>query len=398
MRSTSVPGPRRSAVATSIAGLDAADVDQLRARDDAARAHLLGVAREAERLLDLRARDEGALALAAVDALLGLEALQHVADGRPGDAVLGAELALGGQGRAPGRLADQLEQRLAQRGATSSLARTPECARFEPRRSLPLSRPHVPPHHNRNLTIPITICNDRAAYWVVTARRATMVRVPGSQDGRGRGRRAGARSQLSPRALPRDSAAHARAAASGTVVFANTSSVQKLDPDVVTNFLDFQALGLIYDTLVTVQRQARSSRPISRRAGSSERQQDAHLQLRKSVDVHRTARSSRRRTSWPRSIASRIRRPPTPPPRSSRPVTKIVPGRDLRREAPALAPGHVGAQRPHHAQPRDAVDQGDRRGNAREDARRDGALPVRRAGRRATRSRSRRTRPTGAAR
>ena len=40
-------------------------------------------------------------------------------------------------------------------------------------------------------------------------------------------------------------------AASGTVVFANTSSVQKLDPDVVTNFVDFQALRLIYDTLVT---------------------------------------------------------------------------------------------------------------------------------------------------
>ena len=40
-------------------------------------------------------------------------------------------------------------------------------------------------------------------------------------------------------------------AASGTVVFANTSSVQKLDPHVVTNFVDFQALHLIYDTLVT---------------------------------------------------------------------------------------------------------------------------------------------------
>jgi peptide/nickel transport system substrate-binding protein len=35
-----------------------------------------------------------------------------------------------------------------------------------------------------------------------------------------------------------------------TFVVANTSSVQKLDPDVVTNFLDFQALGLVYDTLV----------------------------------------------------------------------------------------------------------------------------------------------------
>jgi peptide/nickel transport system substrate-binding protein len=45
-------------------------------------------------------------------------------------------------------------------------------------------------------------------------------------------------------------AAPAHAAASSTFVVANTSSVQKLDPDVVTNFLDFQALGLIYDTLV----------------------------------------------------------------------------------------------------------------------------------------------------
>ena len=40
--------------------------------------------------------DEGALALAAEDPLLGLEALQHVADGRARDAVVGAELALGG--------------------------------------------------------------------------------------------------------------------------------------------------------------------------------------------------------------------------------------------------------------------------------------------------------------
>jgi len=46
------------------------------------------------------------------------------------------------------------------------------------------------------------------------------------------------------------SAGSERAAASSTFVVANTSSVQKLDPDVVTNFLDFQALGLIYDELV----------------------------------------------------------------------------------------------------------------------------------------------------
>lgn len=42
----------------------------------------------------------------------------------------------------------------------------------------------------------------------------------------------------------------ARASSSAPFVVADTSSVQKLDPDVVTNFLDFQALGLIYDTLV----------------------------------------------------------------------------------------------------------------------------------------------------
>jgi peptide/nickel transport system substrate-binding protein len=48
-------------------------------------------------------------------------------------------------------------------------------------------------------------------------------------------------------ASSRRSTPHATAS---TFVVANTSSVQKLDPDVVTNFLDFQALGLIYDKLV----------------------------------------------------------------------------------------------------------------------------------------------------
>ncbi|MDA8314472.1 MAG: ABC transporter substrate-binding protein [Actinomycetota bacterium] len=41
-----------------------------------------------------------------------------------------------------------------------------------------------------------------------------------------------------------------RTAATRTFVVADTSSVEKLDPDVVTNFLDFQALGLIYQQLV----------------------------------------------------------------------------------------------------------------------------------------------------
>ncbi|MCU1489011.1 MAG: hypothetical protein JWM85_416 [Acidimicrobiaceae bacterium] len=54
-------------------------------------------------------------------------------------------------------------------------------------------------------------------------------------------------------ALPASGAARpatVRHAKSGNFVVANTSSVQKLDPDVITNFLDFQALGLIYDQLV----------------------------------------------------------------------------------------------------------------------------------------------------
>ncbi len=40
------------------------------------------------------------------------------------------------------------------------------------------------------------------------------------------------------------------AASGGALVVGDTSSVQKLDPDIVTNFLDFQALGLVYDQLV----------------------------------------------------------------------------------------------------------------------------------------------------
>ncbi|MCU1494123.1 MAG: putative D,D-dipeptide-binding periplasmic protein DdpA [Acidimicrobiaceae bacterium] len=42
----------------------------------------------------------------------------------------------------------------------------------------------------------------------------------------------------------------ARASSSAPFVVADSSSVQKLDPDIITNFLDFQSLGLIYDTLV----------------------------------------------------------------------------------------------------------------------------------------------------
>src|ERR1700722_11195214 len=39
---------------------------------------------------------------------------------------------------------------------------------------------------------------------------------------------------------------------SAPFVIANTSSVQKLDPQIATNFLDLQALGLVYQPLVTL--------------------------------------------------------------------------------------------------------------------------------------------------
>ena len=44
----------------------------------------------------------------------------------------------------------------------------------------------------------------------------------------------------------------ASASSGRTVVVANTSSVQKLNPVVMTNFLDFQAVGMIYQQLVTL--------------------------------------------------------------------------------------------------------------------------------------------------
>ncbi|EQD47382.1 Bacterial extracellular solute-binding protein, family 5, partial [mine drainage metagenome] len=44
-------------------------------------------------------------------------------------------------------------------------------------------------------------------------------------------------------------------ASTKTFVIADTSSVQKIDPDIVTNFLDFEALGLIYQPLVQMSPQ-----------------------------------------------------------------------------------------------------------------------------------------------
>ena len=77
-------------------------------------------------------------------------------------------------------------------------------------------------------------------------------------------------------------AAPARATASSFVV-ANTSSVQKLDPDVVTNFLDFQALGLIYDTLVQYNAKLEITPDLATSWKFSNGNRTLTLQLRKNV-------------------------------------------------------------------------------------------------------------------
>ncbi len=75
-------------------------------------------------------------------------------------------------------------------------------------------------------------------------------------------------------------------AASGTVVFANTSSVQKLDPDVVTNFLDFQALRLIYDTLVTYNNKLQLTPDLATSWSFSNGGKTHHLPAAQEREVH----------------------------------------------------------------------------------------------------------------
>jgi peptide/nickel transport system substrate-binding protein len=71
--------------------------------------------------------------------------------------------------------------------------------------------------------------------------------------------------------------------ASSTVIFANTSSVQKLDPDVVTNFVDFQALHLIYDTLVTYNNKLQVTPDLATSWSFSNGGKTITFQLRKGV-------------------------------------------------------------------------------------------------------------------
>ena len=71
--------------------------------------------------------------------------------------------------------------------------------------------------------------------------------------------------------------------ASSTVVVANTSSIQKLDPHVVTNFLDFQALHLIYDTLVTYNNKLQLTPDLATSWSFSNGGKTITFQLRKNV-------------------------------------------------------------------------------------------------------------------
>ena len=73
------------------------------------------------------------------------------------------------------------------------------------------------------------------------------------------------------------------ASSGGTLVVGDTSSVQKLDPDVVTNFLDFQALGLIYDQLVQYNNKLQFVPDLATKWGYSDGNKVLTFQLRQGV-------------------------------------------------------------------------------------------------------------------
>jgi peptide/nickel transport system substrate-binding protein len=77
--------------------------------------------------------------------------------------------------------------------------------------------------------------------------------------------------------------AHSGLSAASPFVVANTSSIQKLDPDVITNFLDFQALGLIYDTLVQYNAQLKLVPDLATSWKFSNGNKTLTFQLRKGV-------------------------------------------------------------------------------------------------------------------
>jgi peptide/nickel transport system substrate-binding protein len=72
-------------------------------------------------------------------------------------------------------------------------------------------------------------------------------------------------------------------ASTKTFVIADTSSVQKIDPDVVTNFLDFEALGLIYQPLVQMSPQLVIKPDLATKWAWTNNGLDLTLQLRHGV-------------------------------------------------------------------------------------------------------------------
>ena len=170
--------------------------------------------------------------------------------------------------------------------------------------------------------------------------------------------------------------ASAHTSASSSVVVANTSSVQKLDPDVVTNFLDFQALGLIYDTLVKYNSKLQLTPDLATSWKFSNGNKTLTFQLRKGV----TFQDGTTFTSA-NVVASlnRVKDPKTADASASfiATVTKIVPDGTYAVKLDALAARHLGARRAHLDQPGDALDQVDRGRDALQAARRNRAVRVR---------------------
>ncbi len=74
-----------------------------------------------------------------------------------------------------------------------------------------------------------------------------------------------------------------RAASSSTFVVADTDSVEKLDPDVITNFLDFQALGLIYQQLIQYNTKLKLVPDLATKWSFSDGNKVLTFQLRKGV-------------------------------------------------------------------------------------------------------------------
>ena len=164
--------------------------------------------------------------------------------------------------------------------------------------------------------------------------------------------------------------------ASSPFVVANTSSVQKLDPDVVTNFLDFQALGLVYDTLVQFNSKLQITPDLATSWAFSDGNRVLTFQLRKGVkfDDGSTFNSA----DVVASLA-RVDNPKTADASASfiATVKKVVPVGAYSVKFELSHPGHLRPRRSHVGQPGDALDEGNRRRQALQRPRRHRSVQVR---------------------